>query len=135
MNIPHQHHSVPRLAHHPLVLAQAWVALQFDAAIDMACDALQDARHSNAQTAAGKAWRSASVVQALQHTLDLRRGGELARQLFELFDYVQRRLRTANDAEDAYREAIGLLSEVRQAWQSEPDLVPTRQSRAHAQLH
>lgn len=111
-----------------LTSAHIWLSLQFDAAIDAALDAAGTCQTQGRAPAAARAWQAASVVQALQTTLDMRRGGELARQLFDLFDYVQRRLRVNEPSQSAaaYREAADLLSQVRQAWQSEPQLVPTR---------
>ena len=108
--------------------AHIWLSLQFDAAIQGALDAAGACQTQGRAPAAARAWQAASVVQALQTTLDMRRGGELARQLFDLFDYVQRRLRVNETGQSAaaYREAADLLSQVRQAWQSEPQLVPTR---------
>ena len=120
-----------------LATAQVWVALQFDAAIELCMGAHAFGAQSDQQQASAQAWRAAAVVQALQMTLDMRRGGELARQLFELFDYVQRRLRGSTAVEPlvAYREAADLLSQVRQAWQAEPELVPTHARHVTPQLH
>lgn len=117
--------------------AQVWLALQFDAAIQSASEAQHAWASDDAQRASAHAWRAASVVQSLQHTLDMRRGGELARNLFELFDYLQRRLRSVADVEPATacHEVADLLTQVRQAWQAEPELVPTYVAIHAPQVH
>lgn len=118
-----------------LAAAQAWVALQFDAAIQLASEASADLDQNHAQQATARAWRAASVVESLQQTLDMRRGGELAQQLAELFVYVQQRLRSVAEPAAAYREVVDLLSQVRQAWQIEPALVPTHVPTQTARMH
>jgi flagellar protein FliS len=70
--------------------------------------------------------RAGRIVIGLQGALDLERGGELARNLFELYSYVTRRVLQANLHNDveAIDEVHGLMSEIRSAWQTMPALVP-----------
>jgi len=70
--------------------------------------------------------RAGRIVVGLQGALDLERGGELARNLFELYGYITRRVLHANLHNDveAIDEVHGLMSEIRSAWQSMPSLVP-----------
>jgi flagellar protein FliS len=70
--------------------------------------------------------RAGRIVIGLQGALDLERGGELARNLFELYSYVTRRVLHANLHNDveAINEVHGLMSEIRSAWQTMPALVP-----------
>jgi flagellar protein FliS len=70
--------------------------------------------------------RAGRIVVGLQGALDLERGGELARNLFELYSYVTRRVLHANLHNDveAIDEVYGLMSEIRSAWQTMPALVP-----------
>lgn len=115
--------------------AQAWVAMQFQSALQAAQDAA-DAQASGAGPSANAhAWRAASMVQTLQMTLDMQRGGELARQLSELFAYLQRRLRAGQADASAYTEVHGLLDEVCQAWRSEPSLVSTKMRASALRMH
>ena len=60
------------------------------------------------------------IVLGLQSTLDFERGGEIARNLDELYRYVIRRLvhvHAHNDVE-ALDEVTGLMREIRDAWRT-----------------
>lgn len=58
------------------------------------------------------------LVAELRGSLDLKKGGELAQNLSDLYDYMARRLIQANLSSDAraIAEVLGLLGEVRGAW-------------------
>ncbi|MEM6639230.1 MAG: flagellar export chaperone FliS [Pseudomonadota bacterium] len=60
-----------------------------------------------------------AIITALQTFLDHERGGELASNLGNLYDYMLRRLIQANlrDDEAALEEVSSLLKEVRSGWQ------------------
>lgn len=60
----------------------------------------------------------AIVDQGLRSSLDLSRGGELAARLSALYEYISRRLISANahDDKEALEEAARLLKELRGAW-------------------
>jgi len=71
-----------------------------------------------------KAW---NILQELSRSLDLERGGEIARRLGELYDYMQRRLMEANaqqsDAPLAEVESLlNTLCEARQPSKGAPAL-------------
>lgn len=59
-----------------------------------------------------------SIIDALRSSLDLARGGEIARNLDDLYDYMQRRLLQANlyNQAAALDEAAGLLGKIQSAW-------------------
>ena len=59
-----------------------------------------------------------TLVAELRGSLDLIRGGELAQNLSDLYDYIARRLLTANVRDDvpALTESLSLLGEIRSAW-------------------
>ncbi|QDW65559.1 flagellar export chaperone FliS [Luteimonas granuli] len=59
-----------------------------------------------------------AIVGHLNGSLDHEAGGEVARNLSALYDYVSRRLTEANltNSGDALREVLGLLGEVVSAW-------------------
>lgn len=67
--------------------------------------------------------RAGRIVLGLQSALDFEKGGEIARNLNELYGYLTRRLlqiNLNNDA-DGLREIRSLVQQIRDAWQ----LVPT----------
>jgi flagellar protein FliS len=70
---------------------------------------------------AGKASRLHSAVKLLgelRGSLDLDKGGALARNLSDLYDYMARRLLYANVNNDtaALGEVLSLIGEIRDAW-------------------
>lgn len=59
-----------------------------------------------------------SILEGLTTSLDMEAGGDIARNLFDLYDYMKRRLLEANLGNDiaALDEVAGLLREIRGAW-------------------
>jgi flagellar secretion chaperone FliS len=74
------------------------------------------------------------IDNGLKASLDEERGGDIARQLAELYDYMCRKLLHASMRNDpvGLEEVSKLLSEIREAWSaigkkvSEPQLSPAR---------
>jgi len=62
--------------------------------------------------------RAHAIVNELAMSLDHTHGGDLSRQLAELYDYVQRKLGEANFSQQAapLQEARGLLVSLLEAW-------------------
>jgi len=60
-----------------------------------------------------------SIIEHLRLVLDLNAGGEIARNLRRLYDYMLGRLPAANLADDtaAIDEVIGLLREIKGGWE------------------
>ena len=58
------------------------------------------------------------IIAELRGSLDLDRGGPLARNLRDLYEYMTRRLLIANVRSDAgcLNEVLSLLGEIRSAW-------------------
>ncbi|NQV63748.1 MAG: flagellar export chaperone FliS [SAR86 cluster bacterium] len=69
--------------------------------------------------------RADKIVQGLRITLDHERGGELARNLDALYEYVSRRLLHANLRNDveSLREARGLMADISSAWEMLPSVM------------
>ena len=74
--------------------------------------------------------RASRIVLGLQQSLDFDSGGDLAKNLDELYTYVTRRLIFANAYNDlsVLKELHGLMSELRSAWQEGPLLIRGRQA-------
>lgn len=70
--------------------------------------------------------RASNVVAELTQSLNLEEGGEIARSLLQLYDYLLFRIHQANmNADDlAYQECIQLLSTLLDGWQSIGDPAP-----------
>ena len=62
----------------------------------------------------------AIISRGLQASLDLKAGGEIAQNLYELYDYMTRRLLHANLNNDpeALEEVLKLIGELRSAWEA-----------------
>ena len=70
--------------------------------------------------------RAGRIVVGLQGALDFEKGGDIARNLNDLYSYVTRRLFhvNANNDLEALQEVHNLMSEIRSAWLQVPTLVP-----------
>jgi flagellar protein FliS len=66
--------------------------------------------------------RVASILAELRMSLDLERGGALAQNLRELYDYMERQILRANfESKTQYLDEVAsLLLEIRSAWQAVP---------------
>lgn len=62
--------------------------------------------------------RVVAIVDTLNALVDLEKGGDIGRNLRDLYDYVTRRLTVANLRNDAQAldEAAGLLREIKTGW-------------------
>ena len=70
--------------------------------------------------------RAGRIVIGLQGALDFEKGGDITRNLNELYSYVTRRLFHINAHNDleALDEVHNMMNEIREAWQVVPSLVP-----------
>jgi len=70
--------------------------------------------------------RAGRITIGLQSALDMDKGGELARNLHELYGYVTRKLIHVNAYNDvaALKEILSLIREISQAWKDVPTLLP-----------
>lgn len=69
--------------------------------------------------------KAITIVGGLQASLNKEKGGELAENLSNLYDYISRRLITANVRSDEriLDEIAGLMLEVKAGWDAIPDLL------------
>jgi flagellar protein FliS len=72
--------------------------------------------------------RAGRIVIGLQGSLDYEKGGDLARNLSELYGYITRRLLHINMKNDlaALNEVRGMMMEIREAWRTVPTLMPAK---------
>ncbi len=66
-----------------------------------------------------------SIINGLRYSLDMKDGGEISRNLDDLYDYMIRRLAEANMRKDVgmLDEVSSLLVAVKSAWDAMPDSV------------
>ncbi|MDG2502434.1 MAG: flagellar export chaperone FliS [Porticoccaceae bacterium] len=69
--------------------------------------------------------RASKIIIGLQGSLDFEKGGEIARNLSELYDYCTRRLLKASLRNDVsiLHEVRSLLNEINSAWELLPNLL------------
>ncbi|MHB1299246.1 MAG: flagellar export chaperone FliS [Burkholderiales bacterium] len=84
------------------------------------------ARNEVAQKGRSISHAIAIINKGLQASLDMKAGGEIAQNLFDLYDYMTRRLLHANlnNDPDALREVLMLLGELKGAWETIGDKTP-----------
>ena len=104
------------------------IQMLFDGFIESLTAAQGHLKHGAIQEKCKCLARASRIVVGLQGSLDFNKGGDLARNLDELYSYITRRLLLANAQNDAQalEEIHGLMSEIRQAWRDVPSLLPAR---------
>ena len=104
------------------------IQMLFDGFIDSLATAEGQIERNEIQEKGDSLSRAIRIVLGLQGSLDYERGGEIATNLGDLYDYCTRRLLHANlrNDIDAVREVNRLMSEIRDAWQQVPELLAQR---------
>jgi flagellar protein FliS len=106
---------------------QRLIVMLYDGALAALAEArahIEAGRTAQKGRAIGKA---ISIVQeGLKAALDVGQGGDIARSLMELYDYIGRRMLLANLRDDValVDEAARLLTELRAAWATLADQPP-----------
>lgn len=62
--------------------------------------------------------RSLTIIYALQSSLDFEKGGDIANNLFQLYEYARQQLMSdmREIKSDGTRTAMNMLGEIREAW-------------------
>lgn len=100
------------------------IALLLDGAIGRITTAIAHLRRNAIGHKAKDVTVALSIVGGLRGSLDLEAGGQIAANLDDLYDYIQRRLLLANVRNDAgmLEEVLALLREIRAGWEGiDPD--------------
>jgi flagellar protein FliS len=81
-------------------------------------------RGNIAEKGANISW-AISIIEGMRASLDLDAGGDIARNLNDLYDYMGRRLLEANMRNDAKAldEVMSLLREIKTGWDAIPGLL------------
>jgi flagellar secretion chaperone FliS len=95
------------------------VLLLYRGAVRFVTAAIEAMEISNIAEANEKLLKTQAIVSHLLETLDVERGGEVARNLDALYEYMLRRLVEANVKKDTIpaREVQALLRELLTAWE------------------
>ncbi|MBK9948364.1 MAG: flagellar export chaperone FliS [Nitrospira sp.] len=109
------------------------VVLLYDAAIQSMEMARREIQEKNVREKARHLGRAIAIIGELNSVLDLEQGGEIARSLRRLYDYMLIELVEANarNNEQKLESPLRCLSTLREAWrevanQQQPRLVGTR---------
>ncbi len=108
------------------------IQMLFDGLIESLATARGHIEHGMINEKSKAIARAGRIVVGLQGALDFEKGGEIARNLNELYSYVTRRLFHVNAHNDlaALAEVTSLMNEIRSAWAMVPQLVPAAQRKA-----
>ena len=101
------------------------IALLFDGLIGSLVAAEHQLDHNNIRAKCDSISRACRILVGLQGSLDHEKGGEIARNLADLYAYAMRRLFKANIDNDKsiIVEVRTLLSEIQEAWATVPEVL------------
>ncbi len=72
--------------------------------------------------------KASNIIMGLQTSLDIENGGEIAKNLNELYTYISRRVFEIDLQNDVkiISEVRDLINSIRDAWKQVPDLLPAK---------
>lgn len=99
------------------------IQMLLDGAIDKVAVATGAMQRGEIENKGNHITSAVSIIIGLRSSLDLEGGGEIARNLNDLYDYMMRRLMEAHQANDvaALDEVASLLREVKRGWDAIPE--------------
>jgi flagellar protein FliS len=76
--------------------------------------------------------KASNIIMGLQTSLDVENGGEIAKNLNELYTYISRRVFEINLQNDVkiIDEVRDLINSIRDAWKQVPELLPSKDANA-----
>ncbi|WP_408955698.1 flagellar export chaperone FliS [Natroniella sp. ANB-PHB2] len=101
-------------------ISQAELLLMlYNGAIKFSQTAKEDFYQKKFEDANQKLNRVQAIINELSSTLDMENGGEIAENLNNLYEYMNRRLIQANIRKDTeiIEEVIGLLMDLKEGWE------------------
>ena len=109
----------------------------YDGAIKFAKSAKQAMKEEDYETVNNKLNRVQAIIAELHSTLEMEKGGEIAENLELLYDYMNRRLITANVDKtlEPLEEVLGMLEELRETWQQAVEKVKNNQNRSKQNIN
>lgn len=108
------------------------IQMLFSALLDSISDADGHIQRGDLAKKGDSITRAQKIVSGLRLSLDFERGGELARNLDDLYEYANRRLINASASNDveALREVKEIISDISSAWQLIPSLMKPQDTAA-----
>lgn len=103
--------------------AHGLVNLLFNGAVDQLVTTKGYIERNQMHEKAVSITKSIAILDGLRSSLNIENGGEIAQNLDDLYDYMQRRLVVANadNDESIIDEVRDLLREIQEAWNSIPN--------------
>jgi flagellar protein FliS len=91
----------------------------YEGAIKYARQAQKDMEERNVEAANNKLKKTEDIISELMVSLNMDEGGEIAQNLYNLYDYMNRRLIQANIRKDPglVDEVINLLTSLKESWE------------------
>jgi len=91
----------------------------YEGAIKYARQAQKDMEERNVEAANNKLKKTEDIISELMVSLNMDEGGEIAQNLYNLYDYMNRRLIQANIRKDPglVDEVITLLTSLKESWE------------------
>ena len=101
------------------------IQMLFDGLLATLADAEGHIQRNDISAKAEAISRASRIIIGLQGSLDFDKGGEIARNLNELYDYCTRRLLKASLRNDVtiLHEVRSLLNEINSAWELLPNML------------
>jgi flagellar protein FliS len=98
------------------------IVMLFDGALERIAVAKGAMQRKDVQEKGQKIGRAIAIIDGLRASLDKEKGGEIAKNLDDLYDYMQRRLFEANSTDNPgfLDEVTDLIKEIKSAWDSIP---------------
>ena len=98
------------------------IVMLFDGALERIAIAKGAIERGNIEEKGQKIGRAIAIIDGLRASLNKEAGGEIADNLDNLYDYMQRRLFEANLQSDiaALDEVVDLIKEIKSAWMAIP---------------
>lgn len=91
----------------------------YDGAIKFAQQSKKALEEKNLEDANNRLKKTQDIINELIVTLDMEQGGEVAQNLYNIYDYMNRRLIQANIRKDPeiIDEVINLLRDIKDSWE------------------
>lgn len=108
-----------KVAQYSTASPEQLLLMLYDGAIKFARQAKKEMEEKNIEGANNKLKRTEDIINELMVSLDMDHGGEIARNLYNLYDYMNRRLIQANIRKDPslVDEVINLLNSLKKSWE------------------